>query len=101
MKRFPHVVESEGQDYERNQRHILPVMEPHLPNPITHANKPNVSQHTPRPQMDKSQMTETLGNTQHTPAGHSSAEEPPSRVLQKRLEFQDKCLVWPTTSMYV
>lgn len=98
-------VESEGKEYKRNRRHILSVMEPQPPKPITHANEPDVSQHTPEQQMDKTQMTEKPDNPEHTPSGQcqkqTSAENTPSRVLQKRIETWGKSQVQPTTSMYL
>ena len=43
----PHsyVVEVEEKEYRCNRRHILPMMEPQPPKPVTHAQDPDVLQH--------------------------------------------------------
>lgn len=64
-----YVVESEGKEYRRDRQHILPVMEPQPPKPITHANEPDVSQHTPETQMDRTQITEKPDDTEHKRSG--------------------------------
>ena len=100
-----YMVESEGKEYRRNRRHILPVLEPQPPKPIIHESGPDVTQHATELQRDETQMTEKPDNTELTPSGQcqkqTHAEKTPSKVLEKCVVVQNKNLVQPTTSMYL
>lgn len=98
-----YVVDSEGREYRRNRRHILPVKEPRPPEPII-AKGPEMAQQTPFRQMDRTQMTEEPGDTEHLLSGQcqtqASAEETSNSVLQECTETQDKSPVKPSTPVY-
>ena len=71
-----YVVDSEGKEYRRNRRHILPVMEPQPPKSTTYTDELNTTGYTLDPDMDKIQRTE---GAEQTPAEQCHRQRNPEK----------------------
>lgn len=94
-----YVVVSEGREYRRNRRHLLPVQEPLLHQPLVPITHTNEQQHTqPQhaqyalPQHTQAPQTEIPDNTGTQPEPCHSTVNP---------ETQEESVAQPSTSVYI
>lgn len=96
-----YMIESDGAEYRRNPRHVLPVMEPWLSKSIIQTDEPELSQQIP----DQTQVTENTELTEHVLKEQCEKQmdsvKTPSKVSLKCTEAQNKDRVQANTTLYL
>lgn len=93
-----YIIESEGKEYRRNRRHILPVKEPQPP----HREEVDTSPHVPEPATNKTTLSEdSVTAVPESCHNELNQEKTPSKVVDHHMKVHVEGPTQPTTSEYL